>query len=228
MREHDLHVGEVDGDVVDVHRVRVFEADAAAARQACPDTGVPGVEQRRDPAFLDHLVQRVDLAGVREERLDVRVELEPADAVVADQPTGAVDGVWPVRVDRRERDQHVGMGCRRGGDLLVRRRRQARDGLGVDGEDDRGHVALAVVGGDVVDGRLRRVAEVPLRRLSPLGLQAVLTSPPRLGVRVHVNRDDLVEVDGHLCSSGRGLTGPSCHVACGRSRSDAAGCTAGS
>ena len=80
-------------------------------------------------------------------------------------------------------------------DLLVPHRGPARHRLGVDGEDDRQHVALAVVGGDVLDRRRPALAEVLLRRLAPLGQEAVLARAPDLGVRVHVDRDDPVEVD---------------------------------
>ena len=54
--------------------------------EAGADPGMPGVEQGREPGLRDDLVQRVDGAVVREERLHVWVELEAAHAVVADEP----------------------------------------------------------------------------------------------------------------------------------------------
>ena len=80
-----LSVGEVHGDVVDVDRVGVLQPDAAAPGEARADARVARVEERRQPCLLDHLVERVRHAVVREEALDVRVELEAAHAVVGDQ-----------------------------------------------------------------------------------------------------------------------------------------------
>ena len=54
---------EVDGDIVDVHRVRVLEPDPAAAGHARADAAVAGVEQRRQPGLGDHLVERVGQRG---------------------------------------------------------------------------------------------------------------------------------------------------------------------
>ena len=160
-----------------------------------------GVEERRDSGLLDRLVERVERAVIRKERLDVRVELEAAHAVVADEAAHLVHRVRPVRVDGRERDQHVRVRSGDLGDLLVPHRGATRDGLGVDGEDDRGHVARAVVRRDVLDGRRAASAEILLRRRPPLGTEAVLARPADLGVRVEVDRADRGEVDGHRSSA---------------------------
>ena len=80
------------------------------------------MEQRRHAGLLDRPVDRVERLVVREERLDVRVELEAAHAVVADEAANLVDGVGAVRVDAAERDEHVGVGGGGLGDLLVRDR----------------------------------------------------------------------------------------------------------
>ena len=64
-----------------------------------------------------------------------------------------------VRVDARERDQHVGVGSRAGcSDLVVAEPPPPHPGLVVDGEDHRRHPALAVVVGDLLRARLRRVS----------------------------------------------------------------------
>ena len=84
-----------------------FEADAAAAGHAGADAGGAGVKQGDQPGLGDHVIQRVEGAVVGPERLRVGVELEPADAGL-DQFAGFADGELPlVRVDARERDQHV-------------------------------------------------------------------------------------------------------------------------
>ena len=46
MREHDLELGEVDRHVVEAHRVRVLQAEAAAARDPGADAAVARVEER--------------------------------------------------------------------------------------------------------------------------------------------------------------------------------------
>ena len=104
-----------------------------------------------------------------------------------------------VRVDAAERDQHVGVrGC--GVEhLVVSDPTAPHPGLVVDGEDHRQHVALAVVVGDLLRGRLRRMpTEVPRGRREHLerdGILRLVGQP--FGVRVHVDRDDLVEIDRH-------------------------------
>ena len=148
------------------------------------------------PGFRDDLVQRVRAAVVREERLQVRVELEALDAVLRDQAAGALDGVGPSRVDARERDQDVRVRGRGLGDLLVRDRRDPAARLPVDREDDRGHAALAVVLGDVVDGRQRLVAaEVAPRRRAELRRHRVVPVARELGVHVDVDRGERGDVD---------------------------------
>ena len=188
MREHDLQRREVDGDVVHVHRVGVLQPDAAAARQARADARMPGVEERGQPGLLDHLVERVGQAVVREEALHVGVELEAAHAVLGDQAPRLVDAALPlVRVDARERDQDVGVRPRHRGDLLVRHARLPGERLGVDGEDDRHHLPLAVVRSDLGRRRPRRLAaEVLDRRVAQLVGERVAAALRHLGMRVHV------------------------------------------
>ena len=48
----DRSAREVGGDVVEQHRVRVAQLDAAPAGQAGADAGLPGVEQRGDAQLL--------------------------------------------------------------------------------------------------------------------------------------------------------------------------------
>ena len=159
------------------------------------------MEQRGQPCLRDDLVQRVEGAVVRIERLHVRVELETADAVVTDQPPRLLHRPSPlVRIDRRERDQDVGVRGRGLGDLLVRHRAPPRDGLRIDGEDDRCQLAFAVVGGDVVDGRQRVVAEVRRGRLPPLRPEPVLARTTDLRVNVDVDRLDGGDVDRHAAT----------------------------
>ena len=66
------------------------------------------------------------------------------------------------------------------------------------------HVALAVVVGDLLGGRLRRrAAEVPRRRRQDLAGDRVLRLVAvALGVGVHVDRDDPLEIQAHAAGSG--------------------------
>ena len=190
-----LSVGEVHRDVVDVDRVGVLEPDAAAPGQARADARVPGVEERGQPGLLDHLVERVGQAVVREEPLHVGVELEAAHAVVGDQAARLVDAAPPlVRVDARERDQDVGVRPRHLGDLLVRHPRLPGERLRVDREDDGHHPPLAVVLRELHRRRPRRLAaEVLHGGVAQLVGEGVAARLRHLDVRVHVDRDDVLE-----------------------------------
>ena len=130
----------------------------------------------------DHLVERVGHPVVREELLDVGVELEAAHVVLVDQPPGALGRVLAVRVHARERDHHVGVGGGRLGDLLVRDGLAPAARLVVDREHHARHLALAVVRRHVVRGRpVDLAAEVALGRRPQLGRHRVVavTRRPR-------------------------------------------------
>src|SRR4051794_30768545 len=106
----DGQVREVGGDVIKQHRVGVAQLDAAPARQARADAGLPGVEERRDAQGLQLFVQRIVLPVVGLEGLQARVELEPAHPVLLDEPPGSADAGRPARrVDRAEGDEDVGV-----------------------------------------------------------------------------------------------------------------------
>ena len=82
-----------------------------------------------------------------------------------------------VRVDRAERDQHVGVGRRALGDLVDRHRRHTHRRARVDGEHDGRHVALAVVRRHLADRRAVPIddAEVLVGGLLELRRQAPRT-----------------------------------------------------
>ena len=83
------------------------------AGQAGADARLPGVEHHGHLGFLDRRVDRIEPLLVRRERLQRRMELEPAHAVFADEPADLLDRhVGLLRIDGAEGDQHVGMvGC---------------------------------------------------------------------------------------------------------------------
>ena len=117
----------------------------------------------RQPGLGDHLVKRVGEPIVREEGLQVGVELEPARPL-PDEAARFRGGVGPMRIDRHERDQHVAVGRRDLQDLVVRDRHLAGVVLAVDAEDHRRHRARAVVVGDLLRVRAREVRPEVLRR----------------------------------------------------------------
>src|SRR6202789_3223366 len=200
--EDDRHVGEVHRHVVEVDRVGVGQPDPAAAPGAGAGPGLPGVKQRGQARRLDDLVDRVGHPVVGEERLRARVELEPLDAVLLDLAPGHPDRLGAaVRVDRAERDEHVGVVVPGPlGDFLGGRAGRVRGlVLDVDGERHRRHLPLAVVRGQVIDGeRGRRGLEVRGHRGQVL---VVFRLDRRRGdrtvhMRVHVDRDQTVDVHG--------------------------------
>jgi hypothetical protein len=164
------------------------------ARQARADAGLPGVEERRDAQGLQLVVQRIMLPVVGLEGLHARVELEPAHPVLLDEPPGSADPGDPaVRVDRAEGDEDVGVLGGSLGDVLVGEEPLAGDGLGVHGEDHRGHAQLPVVGGDLRHGRVVRVA---LEVLRGGGTQLVIQGvvPVASGLHVHVDGHQPVQI----------------------------------
>ena len=86
---------EVGGDVVEQHRGGVAQLDPAAAGQAGADAGLSGVEQRGHAELLQRLVERVEAHVVRLERLQARVELEPAHAVLGHEPARPGTAAFP-------------------------------------------------------------------------------------------------------------------------------------
>ena len=187
--------------------------------QARADARVPGVEERRQPGLLDHLVERVGHAVVREEALHVRVELEAAHAVLGDQAPRLVDAALSlVRVDARERDQDVGVRARHRGDLLVRHARLPGERLRVDREDDGHHPPLAVVARELERRRPGRLAaEVAHRGVAQLVGERVASGLRHLDVRVHVDRDGVVEREALALSHARRSRAASAAIAANRS-----------
>ena len=117
---------EVDRHVVDVHRVRVLEPDAAAAGQAGADAGVAGVEERRAarPPRSPRRAGRTPRSFGKKAWM-FGWNLKPRTPWSRDQPAGLGDARRRGAGRAGERDQHVGVGGRDLGDLLVRDRRAA-------------------------------------------------------------------------------------------------------
>ena len=123
------------------------------------------------------------------------MELEALDLVVGDQsPCRAHALVAAVRVDAGEGNRDIAVLVRELGDLLVADL-AARVLAGIDREDDEGHLQLAVHLRHLRHGLvLRLVAEVASHRLLRFGELVVHRERGFPCVRVHVDRDQLVEV----------------------------------
>src|SRR5260370_19960825 len=196
MGQDDVHVGEIDRHVVDVHRVGVLQTDAAAAVRARSDSGLAGVEQGHKPAGGDDLVERVGTSVVRIEALRARVELEPPDTEVGGQAPGeAHAGCAAGRVDARERDDHIRVLGGELGDLdAVRHRLLAGPGCAAAGERDARHVALPVVGGQpghcVVRHRSDPEVRAPRRAAASDLILVVAHGPVHMGMYVDRGEGD--------------------------------------
>ena len=131
------------------------------------------------------------------------MELEAADAVIRHQPADPLDRLIDLmRVDRPERDQHIGVIGSGVGDLEARQRRMAERRRRVDREDHRRHRECPIVlgepfdGGRSIGGRLevlgRGVEQLLIERQAPM---AVL-----FDVNVHVDGDERLDIDRrHHC-----------------------------
>ena len=158
------------------------------------------------PGVLDRGVQRVVLLVARIEALHGRVELEAPHPVLLDE---AVRGIHRCRalqgVDRPERNEHVVVACGALGDVGARDRGVSEAGGRIDGEDDGGHSALAVVRRDAVELGTRAVgAEVFRGGFDQRGWERRLPVRVDLDVHVHIDRGQRVEVDrGFVAGHGR-------------------------
>ena len=173
-----------------------------------PMPAVAGVEQRREPRLRDHLVERIGQPVVREELLHVGVELEALDAVVVDQARASLDpSPAPVRVDARERDQHVGVGGATSAISSFGTRRLPGDRLRIHGEDDGHHPPLAVVRRQLERSRPRGLAaEVPDCGVAQLVGKGVPSRVRHLDVGMEVDRDGVVEGEALAVSHGYRLS----------------------
>jgi hypothetical protein len=130
------------------------------------------------------------------------VELEPAHAVVGDQPPGPAHRLLAgQRVHRAERDEYVGVLGSPVGHLLTGQPGVAGRGGGVHGEHHGGEPALAVVGRDLL--HRRRPVVAGLEVLSRRGQQLIVQGQPAVAVgfdmNMHVDRGQggKVQVSGH-------------------------------
>src|SRR3954447_11227699 len=108
MRHNDRHIWKIDGDIVNVHGIAVFQTDAASASHSAANTAVPSVEDHRQLRVRENLVERVDRSVVCLELLDGWVQLESANTTCGDQAARLVDSCGPsCGVDAGKRDHHV-------------------------------------------------------------------------------------------------------------------------
>src|SRR6185436_15081627 len=110
MSEHDRHRREIDGYIVDVHRIAVLQPDTSATRHTSTHSGVPRVKESGQLVLRDDFIEWIRGTIVGKKLLKLRMKLEAFDAVVLDQPARfAHSGRTTLRVDARERDHDVGV-----------------------------------------------------------------------------------------------------------------------
>ena len=194
MGDDDRHVGEIDGDVVDVNRVRIFEPQAAPARHARADAGMPAVKNGRELVLGDDLVEAIRHAIVGKESLQGRVKLEPLDHPRLNEGARFTHAHFAlVRIDGGEGHHEIRVGGGSLGDFVVRDAFRADFELAVDSEHDEADPALAIIGDGLGNGRALAGLEVFVRG-GFIGLPEGVCwlSARNLGVRVHIDRDEVV------------------------------------
>lgn len=110
MGHDDRHIGEIDGHVVEIHRIGIFQPHSVAAPHARPDAGLAGVEERRNARLRNRLVERPAHPVIGIEALHGRMKLEAPDAEIGDEaPRLPCAHAAAGRIDRGEGDQDIGM-----------------------------------------------------------------------------------------------------------------------
>ena len=144
------------------HRVRVLQAHAAAAGHAGADAGRAGMKQRDQAGRGDHLIQRVARRSFGQNACVFGWNLKPRTPASISSRASRTPSLPLCGSTLANGISDVGIGAGDLEHLVVAEPLAAHPGLVVDGEDDGDHVPLAVVVGDLLRGRLRRVAaEVP-------------------------------------------------------------------
>jgi hypothetical protein len=153
MRSHHGQLGVGGGDGVEPDRPGVVECDALTAGLAGADPAGPGVEQREQPVPLAGGEDRPVGLIIRGERLQRRVELDPAQTQRGDVRHLGDGGLALVRVDGAEPGEHIGMIAAGGRHGLVGHPRAPGRGLGVPRQQHRHRLEPAVRLGQVRDGQ---------------------------------------------------------------------------
>ena len=121
MRHHDLHIGPVDGDVVQMHGVAIGQAQATAATHAAADATMACVKNRRQFVMVDDFINGPRHLVVRVVALYRGVKLEAFDAVFFDQSFCLARAHLAfVGVDAGKGNHHVAVGFGGVGDFFVR------------------------------------------------------------------------------------------------------------
>ena len=152
MGKDDLQLGKVDGNIIHIHRVRIFQTHPVAARHTASHASLPCVEKRDTALFGNRLIEWVSHAVICEKPLHCRVELEPFNTVLTHQPLGLAHSHFAFpRVDRSELDQDITVLGNGLINLVVIITAIARFTFGIDRKDHRCDVLFAVVLGRLMD-----------------------------------------------------------------------------
>jgi hypothetical protein len=204
VREDDGHIGKIDGNIIEIHGVRIFQPHVVAGSHARSHARLPGVEQRRLAGLRDRLVERIRQSVVGKKALHRRVELESLNPELIDE-TARLPGAHPalVRIDRGKWDQHVTVLRGDLGHFLVPVTAISGLAFGIDRKDDRGDILRAIVRGRL--GNRRRMlpwrAEVFRHRALQIVVTVIGMAAARLlRMGVDVDRPDFLDVD-HIRAS---------------------------
>lgn len=137
------------------------------------------------------------------------MEFEALDAVIGNQAARLADAELAlVRIDRGERDQHVGVLACQLDHLVIAVAAEAGLALGIDRKDHRGDLALAVIGRGLRHGR--RVLVRRLEIFRHLGLEVVIAvvamaAARLLGMGMNIDGDQFVRIDQLHAGNSLGL-----------------------
>src|SRR5580658_3371723 len=110
MRNDDFHLREISRYVIEVHRIRILQAQAATAGHAGAHAGMTAVENSWQAVFRDDFVHWIGHAVARKKSLARRVKLETFDAVVGEQAAHFAKAELAfVRIDASKGNHDVGI-----------------------------------------------------------------------------------------------------------------------
>ena len=156
----------------------------------------------------DDLVEAIRHAIVGKEALQGRMKLEPFDHTRLNEVARLAHAhLALVRIDGGEGHHDICVGGGSLGDLVVRDAFRADFELAVDSEHDKADPALAIVGDRLGNGRALAGLEVFVRG-GFVGLPEGVCrlSARNLGMRVHIDRDEVVYVHHVLSASSGNFT----------------------
>jgi len=157
------------------------------------------VKQRRFARLGDGLIERVSIAIIGVEPLHRRVKFKALNAVIFDQIAGFTRAQFALgRINRGKGDEDVGMLGRGRRDLVIVVAAVAGFALGIDRENHRCDVHLAVMRGSLINRRRMRPGRTKIGRhrgLKIIVTVIMMTATGLFGMGVKINRADRGKID---------------------------------